>query len=80
MITANEARKIIIEEEKKKVEAKITQAIENGYSTCYLGFYVSDATLEWLESLGYHVIRRLDPREGVYDTVVKWVTTSIIQN
>ncbi len=74
MITANEARKIIIEEEKKKVEAKITKAIENGNSSCCLGFFISDATVEWLKSLGYHVIRIC----GEYDTEVKWVTTSII--
>lgn len=41
MITANEARKIIIEEEKKKVEAKITKAIENGNSSCCLGFFIN---------------------------------------
>ena len=78
MITANEARKRIDtlatklgEEEKKKAEARITEAVENGDSSCWLGFYVSDATKKWLESLGYQVRKMSDQRDGD-DTEVKW--------
>lgn len=78
MITANEARERVDtlatkrgEEEKKKAEERITKAVENGYSSCWLGIYVSDATEKWLKSLGYQVKRISDQRDG-NDTEVKW--------
>ena len=78
MITANEARKRIDtlktkrgEEEKKIVEAAITSAVEDGRDLCWLGIYISDATKNWLESLGYQVKRVSDNRDGD-DTEVKW--------
>lgn len=78
MITANEARKKIDtlatkrgEEERKKAEEKITKAVENGESSCWLGIYISEATKKWLESLGYKVRLMSDQRDGD-DTEVRW--------
>lgn len=78
MITANEARKKIDtlatkrgEEEKKKAEERITRAVENGESSCWLRIYISDATEKWLKSLGYQVRRMSNQRDGD-DTEVRW--------
>ena len=78
MITANEARKKIdaLETERGKkqmqiAEERITEAVEKGYSDCWLGIYVSDATESWLKSLGYEIERTFSPKDGD-DTKVKW--------
>ena len=78
MITANEAREKIDmlktkrgEEEKKKAEERITKAVENGDSSCWLGICISEATEKWLESLGYQIERTYNMRDGD-DTKVEW--------
>ncbi len=62
MITAKEARKRIdtekterAKQEKKIAEKEINKAVEQGRSYCWLGFLISEATEEWLKSLGYKV-------------------------
>ena len=42
-----------VKREKKKVEKKITAAVNKGKRDCWLGFLISDTTNEWLKSLGY---------------------------
>ncbi len=78
MITANEARKKIdvLETERGKkemqiAEERITAAVEKGESDCWLGIYVSNATENWLKSLGYKVKRISSQKDGD-DTNVKW--------
>ena len=78
MLTAQEAREKIDPlatrrgaEEKKKVEEKVTEAVENGERYCSVGIYVSNATVAWLEGLGYKVERFSDQREG-NDTKISW--------
>lgn len=60
IFTANEARERMealntkpLEREKKAVEKIITEAVNNGDRCCFLRFHISDATAEWLKSLGY---------------------------
>lgn len=79
MITAKEARERIdaLEtergmKEKKTVEEKITKAVEKGESSCWLGVWISDATEEWLKSLGYKVERFDSYYNSNSDVKVSW--------
>ena len=60
MITAKEARELIetfesenIKREKEADKEKINLAVDDGLDFCFTDFNVSEATIEWLESLGY---------------------------
>lgn len=78
MITAKEAREKIEtlktergKKEMKIAEAKVTTALENGESCCWLGIYISDPTFNKLKDLGYTVEQISSQRDGD-DTKVKW--------
>lgn len=76
MITAKEARAKVdmLEAEKeggqerKRVEEKINKAIEEGKSSCWIGFWVFSDTVRWLKSLGYYV----EHSPAKCDTFVEW--------
>lgn len=77
LFTAKEAREKVdslkknkLEEEKIMAESKIVTAVENGDSSCHLG-YVEFETAQWLESLGYDIKRTTNPKDGS-DTMVSW--------
>ena len=62
MITAKEARTKVfaletksVREEKRRVEEIITKEVDEGQLFCWLDFCISDATEQWLQSLGYKV-------------------------
>lgn len=78
MITAKEARERIDaaeakrrKQEKKTAEEKINAAVAKGISYCWLDASTSEATEEWLKSLGYKIIRT-PPAKHCYDVEVRW--------
>lgn len=74
MITASEARKKIEkknEEERKKYEELINQAIAEGKSECPIPVSLSKSDRNWLKSLGYKVTPNSSQHDGP-ETIVKW--------
>lgn len=79
MITAKEAREqvnILLskaeEDEQKRAEEKITEAVKAGAGFCHLDVYISKVTESWLLSLGYKVEKISSSQHGTSDTVVYW--------
>ncbi len=78
MITAQEARKTVensrvesVAHEQKVIEEEVMKAIQNNAFSCYLSFYISEATAKWLKELGYRVNRFYDQDNGHF-TKITW--------